>query len=168
MPIKIAAILMLNLLGATFQNDHNWAIEQGIGNCSAMKTYEDGSILFIQYDSLKENVLLSFMNPIIKSVNDGETRILEIELMDHKTHYINKSWGSYNFLVKEIKGYRTFFGKFRSVILDALKNSDSLEFKTGDTHVARFELSGSSDMIIRLRVCAIAEEVIHAKDPLKE
>jgi hypothetical protein len=151
-----------------FAQAGGWSIFSDNHSCKAVTSFKDNSGIVLEYDKRLEKVVLSFSDPTVKSLSDGDERKVKIFFYGKGSNRSDTSWGSPKFKVTVTRdGTRYFVREFKTTMLDDLAKNDVLAFFYHGKLIESFKLTDTAAMVLQLTACAGIRARANPIDPFK-
>lgn len=148
-----------------YERVNGWAVFRNTGSCRMVSVFNDDTSLSVDLDVRRNESFLTFVDPSIKSLKEGDTREIDIFFMEPK---YDDGWGKKKFSVGITESGSAIF----SVFLDDEIVTDIAKYKTlaffyRERLVQSFPLEGSAKVVEALRRCAHDERRRNPSDPFE-
>lgn len=147
--------------------DNGWRIMSESDQCVAMRYYDDGDILYINYQPKQNSTTVLITDADSTSLEDGQQIKLHPVFVGNGK--VDDGWGAWNFTVSKGDRFISMFASFsaRDMLADIAKN-DTIAFSidgTPDRLVGAYRLDGSAAAMATLRRCAFEVSGLNPDDP---
>ncbi|HEX7711311.1 MAG TPA: hypothetical protein VF418_10280 [Sphingomonadaceae bacterium] len=142
-----------------------WSIYRNEDNCSAYSVFSNNELFGIAYDASDRSTKIVFTNADAKSLDEGDTRTIDIYLKRADGTIDNSREGTEFTLGVDSDGSRVFVSRnLAEPALADLKNATAIVLFYKDRKIAAYNLAGTAAALSAVERCSMKVHHIDPKD----
>jgi hypothetical protein len=138
-----------------------WDVYQDTSDCTMTAVYGTSQVM-ITFDERTDDVTVSFSDPSVKSLKQGDRRDLRTVFIEPG---YDDGWGTKSFGVIDMEGTRHFTRVMDVQFLTDMAKYKYVAFFYGDVLLRSYKLEGSALAVRSLRACATKVARLNPSDP---
>lgn len=152
----------------TYADVGRWSVMSYDHDCTMITVFDDKSMLMLTYDVGQQSSWISFTDPAIKSLKDGETKKLEVVFTNGTVGTLDTGWGTVDFKVMVLDtGERILRKRFTKQMLDDFAKYKIFGLFYDDRAIESMPLTGAAEAVKSLRACATERFRANPSDPFE-